>query len=251
MPRHRLALDLAPLREVGQRPPRTPDAAAAARGRRRDAGHQRLRERLHVVLVMRPFGPVPGTWSMSHAQLARQAPHRRRRRRGGDRRRPLGAAWRWPACEGRRPCRRGRLRRRRSAAGRVHRPARSSSVSPGARAIDASVGWPGSPVPSRRGRSRSGRRPRRRRPRPARRHRLLARGSLGRLALAASPGRLVRRRRRVRRGEDDLADLDLVARLDLHSRSPCPATDDGHFDGGLVGFEFEDGLIDRRSCRRP
>ena len=95
MPRHRLALDLAPLGEIRQRrarrmPARAAPLAAAAWPLPPRLFITRLANSLTSSCVMRPPGPVPGTWRDVDADLARQPAHRRRGGRGGDVRRRAG-----------------------------------------------------------------------------------------------------------------------------------------------------------------
>ena len=99
---HRLALDLAPLREVGQRRADAPARAGAAGG-----GGLAVLPRLFITRlansltsssVMRPPGPVPVTCADVDANLAREPSHRRRGRRRRDvRRRGRAAARRGAA----------------------------------------------------------------------------------------------------------------------------------------------------------
>ena len=220
---HRLPLDLAPLLEVGQRRAAARGCAAAARAGRADAAQDPPRVLLDVVLRDAAAGPVPCTSLMS-TPISRA-----RRRTDGDAGRGRPRARPAPRAAAAAPAR--RLRR----LGRLPARHRDDLAGPAARLRHRRAFGVGS-APARRLR------------RPPRRLGAAACRGCGAAAFGAAPRLRRRRRRRCRRrvvhGQDDGADLDLVALLDLDLLDDA-GDRRGHFDRRLVGLELEHRLIAR------
>ena len=203
------------LREVGQRNCRRARRPAAA-------GERALDERLHVVDADAAGRAAAGDPPDVDAELARQAPHGRR----GWRRRALGLGRRW----------RRRLRRRLSGARRrrgCRRPRRASAWFPAPALPSAVLGG------DRLGAAALSvfRPASRRRPASASPCRPASSSALRRLA-----GAFVDR-------QHDLADLDLLALLDLDLLDRA-GDRRRHFDRRLVGLELEDRLVFRHRVAR-
>ena len=240
-------------------PQREKSGSGSAR-RRAAAAPRRSTSRLACAFTssieIRPSGAAAGTSFDVDAELARHAAHRRRRRRrrqfrrrGGRCRRSAPAAPRLMSTTFLRARARRRPRRRTAPADRPPDPSRR----PCRGVVDL---IPGLDVRLRRRGSSSFAGSRRPAPHPPRSlwpsafaGSRLRRRLPSRAPTSAASARRFARSAAVLDAQDRLADLDLVAGLDLDLLH-LAGDRRRHFDRRLVGFELEDRLIFRDACRR-